>query len=261
MLNVHFVITGRLGNAIFRYLACSIICLSYNGTYNEISSYNSIHCSDELFNQIKDKLLENELLPLCGNSINMIRFYQHDMIYRKYKNEIKNFIINHPQHCIFTDGINGGDNRCEKFYMIDILITPENFTKKYNHVLHIRLEDYVTYNMHISKERIIQLLEKNIIHDTLCIVCKKPVTDFENEYIYFIVSFLENKNIKVILEHNDTLTDYYIMKEAEILICSKSTLSWSAAFFSDNLKKCYMPEYNISENSTFKYPIDDTCFY
>jgi hypothetical protein len=43
------------------------------------------------------------------------------------------------------------------------------------------------------------------------------------------------------------------MKEAELLICSKSTLSWCSAFFSDKIKKCYMPEYNISENSSFSW--------
>jgi len=51
------------------------------------------------------------------------------------------------------------------------------------------------------------------------------------------------------------------MKEAELLICSKSTLSWCTAFFSDKLKQCYLPEYEISNNSTFKYPIENTIFY
>jgi hypothetical protein len=51
------------------------------------------------------------------------------------------------------------------------------------------------------------------------------------------------------------------MKESEILICSKSTLSWCSAFFSKTIIKCYLPDYNISNNSTCKYPIDNTELY
>ena len=63
------------------------------------------------------------------------------------------------------------------------------------------------------------------------------------------------------LEHNDTITDFYIMKESELLICSKSTLSWCAAFFSDKIQKCYLPDYNETANSSCKYPIDNTELY
>ena len=57
------------------------------------------------------------------------------------------------------------------------------------------------------------------------------------------------------------MTDYYIMKEAELLICSKSTLSWCAAFFSDKINKCFIPDYDITPNSTFKRPIENTEMY
>jgi hypothetical protein len=127
--------------------------------------------------------------------------------------------------------------------------------------LHIRLEDFVTHNLYIKKERVVDLLKKNIITNELCIVCKKPNSEFENNYIKFISNYMESINVKTILEHNDTLTDFYIMKEAELLICSKSTLSWCAAFFSDKIKKCYLPDYEISCNSTCKNPIDNTELY
>ena len=51
------------------------------------------------------------------------------------------------------------------------------------------------------------------------------------------------------------------MKSAEILICSNSTLSWCAAFFSVNIQKCYLPNYTNSANCTCKYPIDNTELY
>ena len=51
------------------------------------------------------------------------------------------------------------------------------------------------------------------------------------------------------------------MKESELLICSKSSLSWCAAFFSDKIKQCYLPDYEESIRQTFKKPIDFTIIY
>ena len=33
-MSVNFVIRGRLGNAIFRYLACATLCIKYSKTYS-----------------------------------------------------------------------------------------------------------------------------------------------------------------------------------------------------------------------------------
>ena len=257
---INFCIRGRLGNAIFRYMASVIMCLYYNGTYSvNISQINN--CSDELFKNIYKNIINKENKILISNGINMDSFYQHDLIYKLHKKYILEFINKHSDHYVLTDGINAGDNKCEKFNMIDIVNTHSSFNKKYKNVLHIRLEDFVTHNLYLKVERIIDLLKKNIVSDSLCIVCKTPVTEFENSYINYIKCYLESINIKMFIEHNNVLTDYYIMKEAELFICSKSTLSWCAAFFSDKIKKCYLPDYIETPNSTCKYPIDNTELY
>ena len=142
-----------------------------------------------------------------------------------------------------------------------ILNTPINFKKIYKNVIHLRLEDFVTHNLYLSVERILNLINKNIITDNICIVCKKTTTDFEDNYINTILDFLKEKNIDVKIENNDILTDYYIMKEAELLICSKSTLSWCAAFFSNKIKQCYFPDYKERINQTCKKPINSTIMY
>lgn len=262
---IKFIIRGRLGNAIFRYMACSIMCIYYNCTYNIENSNNNLNqisMSDNDFINICNNILQKNPRQLNNNlNILMNGFYQHDLIYKINKNYIINFIRNNPSHYIITDGIEAGDNRCQQFNMIDIIDTPINFNKKYKNVIHLRLEDFVTHNLYIDKTRIIELFKKDILKQHLCIVCKKPNTAFEFEYIKYITDFLESININYNLEHNDVLTDYYIMKEAEILICSKSTLSWCAAFFSDNIKKCYLPDYQITPNSTCKSPIDNTELY
>jgi hypothetical protein len=259
---INFCLTGRLGNAIFRYMACVIMCIYYDGIYS-INNNQNYNCNDEQFIEIIKNIINNKNKSFNKNiiGINMTCYYQHDLIYKLHKSLILDFIRKNPLHYIMTDGINAGDKNYEKYYMIDIINTPETFNKKYKNVLHIRLEDFVTHNLYVKVERIIDLLKKNILSDSLCIVCKKPVTDFENNYIQQITEYLLNKKIEFFLEHNNVLTDYYIMKEAELLICSKSTLSWCASFFSDKIQKCYLPDYIETSNSTCKFPIDNTELY
>ena len=255
-MEVNFLILGRLGNAIFRYMASAIVCIVYSGKY--VVKKSQPNClSDENFCDIFIKNNKKNI-----TSVNMYGYYQHDFIYKYYKDSIIDFIKKNQEHYILTDGINAGDGHHEKFYMINILNTPSNFTKKYKNVLHVRLEDFVSLNLFLPTERIISLLKNNIVKEELCIVCKKPETEFEKNYILNIEEYLKNKNINVIIESNDVLTDYYIMKEAEILICSKSTLSWCAAFFSDKIQQCYLPDYEIQPNiMTCKSPIDNTILY
>lgn len=264
-MSVNFIIRGRLGNAIFRYMASAIISIYFSVPYS-INSFQGEEISDKQFLEITNDIINrNKIEPniflKIKNGVNMTCFYQHDLIYKLYKNQIKDIIINNPSHYILTDGIKAGDGNHEKFYVSDILNTPNNFNKIYKNVLHIRLEDFVEHNLYIDKNRIIELLNTNIINEHLCIVCKKPVSNFEFNYIKYIVDYLDNRKILFTLEHNDPLTDYYIMKECSTLICSKSTLSWCAAFFSDKIIKCYMPDYEITNNSTCKSPIDNTELY
>jgi len=52
------------------------------------------------------------------------------------------------------------------------------------------------------------------------------------------------------------------MKEAELLICSISTLSWCAAYFSKNIKQCYLPNYPSQPCiMECKAPIENTILY
>ena len=257
-MKINFTIKGRLGNAIFRYLACTILCIYYDCEY-VVNIIQNKNCSDEEFYSITNNL--NNIFKI--DSVNMTEYYQHDTIYKNNKNQIIDFIKNNPSHYVLTDGVKAGDKNYKKFFMIHILNTPNDFNKKYKYVLHLRLEDFVTHNLYIKKERIVELLQKiNIEDDKICIVCNKPNNNFEIEYIIFICNFLKEKNINSIIESNDVLTDYYIMKEAEVLICSKGTLSWCAAFFSDKIQQCYLPDYEIQPNiMTCKSPIDNTILY
>jgi len=257
-MRVNFIIKGRLGNAIYRYIAASIFCIVYNYKYVINESQNTNLTDSDFYNIfiLKNKNHNNE-------SINMVGFYQHGTIYQEFKNSIIDFINKNPSHYIITDGIKAGDNNIERFFMKDILNTSTNFNKKYKYVLHLRLEDRV-FNWLIPKERIIDLLTNIELEEhTLCIVFNKIETEYEISYINYIIDFLKQKNVNFIMESNDVLTDYYIMKEAEFLICSNSTLSWCAAYFSDKIRICYFPDYisEDPESMSCKSPIYNTIIY
>ena len=56
------------------------------------------------------------------------------------------------------------------------------------------------------------------------------------------------------------------MKQCKTLICSMSTLAWTAAYLSKHLQKCYMPNYNfydipLRRQFFFKKPIENTSLY
>ena len=57
------------------------------------------------------------------------------------------------------------------------------------------------------------------------------------------------------------------MKQAKILICSLSTLAWTAAYLSKNIQQCYMPNYNFYGHGAqrdamfFHKPIPNTILY
>jgi len=90
------IIRGRLGNAIFRYMACSIMCIYYNCTYNIENSNNNLNqisMSDNDFINICNNILQKNPRQLNNNlNILMNGFYQHDLIYKINKNYIINFM-------------------------------------------------------------------------------------------------------------------------------------------------------------------------
>ena len=59
------------------------------------------------------------------------------------------------------------------------------------------------------------------------------------------MNFFKNKynhKFDLIFESNDSVTDFKIMNNAKILICSLSTLCWMAGFLSKKIEKVYFPK-------------------
>lgn len=254
-MEIVFIPCGRLGNALFRYLICALFCIIYNANYNtdkDIYKYRNIRITDDYIDIWINNVLNDKIPKLENKPYYFIDYYQHDKIYYKYRNELFNYMKSHPEHYVLTDGIISCDGNFQKFYISQILNNPIDFTKYYHNVIHLRLNDFVSIGWYIKVEKFFPVLDSLDFTKKTCIVCQKPETEFEIEYINTLINKYHCE-----VEHNDTLTDFHIMRNANVLVCSNSTLSWMAVYFSETIHTCFMPDHKYD----FKKPIDNTIIY
>lgn len=248
---------GRLGNSIFRLFANIIFCIVYdikseiiNSTYYKADMI----INDEFFINFSNDIINKQIIPnIDKNSILLFDgYFQHDKIYILFKNDIINYIKNHPNIILVTD-------RHEKYNASELILF--NIEKQYNIVVHLRLEDFIEISNVINPDSIKKILYeiRNEYQDEeICLVLNNPNTDLERKYLYYLIKDLNN--IKI--ESNDVITDFTIMRKSKILVCSSSTLSWAASFLSETLEKVYVPNYNLNIiHQTFKNPIPNTILY
>jgi hypothetical protein len=250
MINIYDLPHGRLGNAIFRYLSSTIFILIYGGN-RDFTQYTDFYhrITDEFYLDWKNKLLYNNyLIHVENNNYVFDGYFQHDDILQKYKYQLIEYIKKNPTHLLITH-----DN--VKYNTIN-LITPINSFNKYNIVFHLRLEDFIQYNLVMNPKNLIEILD-NYKNEQICFVVNQITTEIEKKYIEFFT-----KKYNIIIESNDVITDFHIMKNAKILCCSCSTLSWCAAFFSETVELVYFPNYDMVRlHETFKKPIENTILY
>lgn len=254
---------GRLGNAIFRYLSTTIFVINYGA--KRVYSTNTQNCNyiinDQYYINWKNNLLYNDIkLEVGPGKYLFVGYFQHEDILKKYKNELIEYIKENPNDLLITDGNDNNINNylydISSYKVIDILETNKQFNK-YDIVFHLRLEDFITYNLVMNPNNLIKLLD-NHKNEKICFVMNKIKTELEQKYVDFFA-----KKYNVVIESNDVITDYHIMKNAKILCCSCSTLSWIAAFFSETAETVYFPNYNNPDriHEQFKKPIDNTILY
>lgn len=267
-MKVIFTYRGRLGNAIFRYMACAIICIKYGAEYTTLKNYSNAIINDINFNKIIEYIDKNINNNLSDLNYLMNDFYHHDKIYMKYKKEIIDFINNNPDHFIITDGITAGDGNLQTYNVKNLINTPTNFNKYYDMVFHIRLGDFVTADVVIDIKFILNLIDQILFNEykinKIAIVCEKPTTEYEKQYLKQIINKLHEKiNCEIVIESNDSITDFNIIKNCKILVASNSTLCWCGSFYSSTIEKCYMPnsEHRHFAKYTFKSFIKNTTFY
>lgn len=249
---------GRLGNAVFRYFASTLFRIIYNTerTYNQ-DECNKMLTDLDFINW--SNLILNDNIPQIEDNLMFYGFYQHDKIFIKFKKQLINWIYTNPNELLWIDGnddnINYFNYKSISYKNIQLLINPYA-QKNYNIVVHLRLEDFINNANVIHPISIKNVLDK-INEKDLCFVVNKPTTDIENKYIDYF-----KKYYNIIIESNSVIEDFHIMKNAKILVCSCSTLSWVAAFLSDKVHTVYFPNYsNTNEYETFKKPIENTILY
>ena len=249
----------RLGNGIFRYLASSLFMILYNAsrTYNENECTSFI--SEEFYRDWSNLILHSNLIAYINPNETYCfgLFYQTD-VYKLFRYDLNRWCREHPSDYIYSN-----DNGDITGYRIGDLLSEINEDKKYDVVVHIRLEDFVTSGekLIIHPESICAVLEE-IETSKICFLSNKITTEFENKYMdYFKNKYQDKYNI--IFESNDIITDFKIMNNAKIMICSLSTLCWMAGFLSKNIEKVYFPKNRFSKwyDQTFSTIIPNTQVY
>ena len=225
---------------------------------NEDNFFNYIDYSytdDENISKIS-KLPKNRNISLNG-------FFQYDQIYLKNKNYILDFLQeNKNVHKIRTDN----EIYLTKSIIDDIVL---DSSKIYENVIHIRLGDFNGRPDFIESEYLLRLFDsiKDILYNKTAIVIETPSCESDIKYLNTVLDWFKQTNIPIpVIESNDMLTDYNIMKQAKVIVSSMSTLCWVAAYFSKSLEKVYMPNYNFFDNEErknafFKMPIQNTILY
>lgn len=330
-----FIPNGRLGNAIFRYMACVVINLfnpslqyklqsefhepTTNFTYykgldqegadayyesamqdkamqdkamqdNNIMAYNtlgyfkhSVDCealtSNIYINKengqgiyVKNTLTLNDdnffdmfYKKLKYFNVMMTGYFQFGHVYLKYKPQILNYMNDHKEtHFIETD-------LREKYRLRDLLedhILPPD--KQYDIVIHIRLGDFNGRVDYIEIEYYLQLFATlDLKEKKVCIIHEDSQRPADRHYIATCLDWFQSREVPLRLETNSVMVDFNIMKQARTLICSMSTLAWTAAYLSHKLRVCYMPNYNFSQMPKsserrqffFHKPIENTVLY
>jgi len=249
---------GRLGNSIFRLFANIVFCIVYDMdstiTNNNYCSPNII-INDLYFINFANDILNNRPIKSINKTSTLLfdGYFQHDHIYRFFKPQIIEYIKKNPEIILTTD-------RNDIYNAID-LVNFENYNK-YNIVIHLRLEDFIALS-HVINPNVIKIIIDEIVlnypNETICFVLNSPKSDIEEKYINYLTKNLKNYKI----ESNDVITDFAIMRNSKILVCSCSTLSWAASFLSNTLEKVYFPNYKNPDriHETFKQPILNTTLY
>jgi GR25 family glycosyltransferase involved in LPS biosynthesis len=234
-------------------------CLKSNQYINKengegIYVKNTIQLDDKNFFNMFYKKLENYNVYMDG-------FFQFGYNYLKYKTYILNYIETHKHtHFIQTD-------RNEQFLMRD-LIDDLPIEKQYDIAIHIRLNDFNGLPDFIEVEHYLNLFDSMVgafDGKKICLVYQPVVSFNDYQYIATCAEWFKSRTIPLAFESNSLLVDFNIMKQAKILVCSMSTLSWTAAYLSKHIQMCYMPNYNFyaTERQSFFFhkPISNTILY
>ena len=241
---------GGFGNAVFNVLgtillkillAKTIEIVSFE-TLEEIEEYKqtAIQIDDEYFLEIVNAKIERYTDILDSNSTTnywLSSYCQYDEIYVRYRAQIVEYILAHPQEKIFA-------GHTYRFFSIIDIVSPKE-TVIYDVLLHLRLGDFIGLGWTIHPENIRQvftkvLLLENLSEKKIGIMVDHRTTELEKKYVEYM---LEVCPAAEILDNNDIITDYNLLRNAKHVIASCSTFSWIAVLFAQEKQTVSFPNY------------------
>jgi hypothetical protein len=271
---VYEEVGGRLGNALFRYMAFIMLHLRYGFSRATVAAATDgvrrrMYVKDDDF----DLVCDGRFAPLTeflrrggggGGMVVLSGYFQKDL-YRDYSARIWEYM------CAHLDDILQGTvpvyigERLIRYdpisYCVRDLVMVRGTIPKYDIVIHIRLEDFINAGVVIHPEclnAVISCVLCDMVGDArVCflVACGNMAFDgIEKKYVDFFL----DKYPFICVENNDVMTDFHIMLGARILVCSLSSLSWCAAILSSCVELVYMPEHPVfcmPRRETVVYPV------
>jgi len=239
---------GGFGNAVFNVLGTILLKVLFPDleivsfeTMEEIEAYKetATKIDDDFFLEIVNAKIERNIDILDPSQHYWLSAYcQYDEIYVRYRAQIVDYILAHPQEKIFA-------GHTYRFWPIRDIVSMQE-TETYDILLHLRLGDFVALGWTIHPESVRHVFTKaltdassNDRNKKIGIMVDHRKTELEKKYVEYMLEVCPTAEI---LENNDILTDYNLLRNAKHVIASCSTFSWIAVLFAQQ------------ENQTVSFP-------
>jgi hypothetical protein len=257
-MKIYGINSGGFGNAVFNVLGTILLKVLFPTeieivsfeTMEEIEEYKqtAIPINDEYFLEIVNTKIEKKtdlcILDPTRNYWNNC-YSQYDEIYVRYREQIVEYILAHPQEKIFA-------GHTYRFFPIHDIVSVQE-TERYDVLLHLRLGDFVALGWTIHPEIIRECFSKALVEATalekdpeksenkkIGIMLYHRKTELENKYVEYVREVCPTAEI---LENNDIITDYNILRNAKHVIASCSTFSWISLLFAQENQTVSFPNY------------------
>ena len=249
-MKIYGINYGGFGNAVFNVLGTILLNVLFPDlemisfeTMEEIEEYKqtATKIDDDFFLEIVNAKIQNNTDLLTTQNYWNNSYCQYDEIYVRYRQQIIDYILAHPQEKIFA-------GHTYRFFPIRDIISVQE-TERYDVLLHLRLGDFVALGWVIHPESIREALVKALAKDKdleisenkkIGIMVDHRNTELEKKYVEYM---LEVCPAAEILENNDLMTDYNMLRNAKHVIASCSTFSWISVLFAQENQTVSFPNY------------------
>jgi len=235
---------GRFGNICFQALASILIKIITGAEIvldPKLLEREHKMIDDDLFLSWINSDFEYSIKNLDKNyDYELYGYFQHDSLYKKYMNEILDYIKNNLEEVIYKS-----DDTI--YYLKDIIHSPKGDYTKYKTIVHLRIGDYIQYDLVMDPRSLDNILEK----------CEKPIlflheelkNELDKAYIKYFDKYSGDHYI------NNMLESYSILRTSKNVVGVNSTFSFLAILFNTSYDNIYVPiNKNLHNHETLSGP-------